>query len=46
MNFIDNQQISKEKMKQSFLTFFKTQDVSHLAGKKLKEIKQILGKIV
>ena len=36
MNYTNNQQCSKEDIKQSFLKFFKTQDNSHLTSQKLK----------
>jgi hypothetical protein len=46
MNYTYNQQHLKEKIKKNFLTFFKTQDISHLVAKKLKEIKKNSGKNV
>jgi len=46
MNFNDNQRRLKEEIKHSFLAFFKTQEVSHLDGNKLKEIKQSLGETI
>jgi hypothetical protein len=46
MNYTDNQQCSKSDIKKNFLTFFKTQDISHLVAQKLKEIKQNLGETV
>lgn len=41
MNFIENQAISKDKIKSNFLSFFKMEDVTHLASQKLKYIKQV-----
>jgi hypothetical protein len=46
MNYTKNQNHSKLEIKNSFLTFFKVQDVTHLATKKMKEIKQRLGEPV
>ena len=46
MNFIESQNRSKAKIKASFLAFFKTEDVAHLATQKLKDIKQRLGESV
>lgn len=46
MNFRENQTRSKSEIKKSFLTFFKTKDVKHLASQKLKEIKQYPGELV
>jgi hypothetical protein len=46
MNFTENQNRSKSEIKNSFLTFFKVQDVTHLAAQKLKEIKQRPGESV
>jgi hypothetical protein len=46
MNYTDNQQHSKSEIKKNFLTFFKTQDISHLVAQKLKEIKQNPGKTI
>jgi hypothetical protein len=46
MNFTDNQTRMKNEIKQNFLSFFKTQDIIHLAAQKLKEIKQNLGESV
>ena len=40
MNFTENQTRSKNDIKQSFLTFFKTQDVKHLVAQNLKEIRK------
>lgn len=36
----------KSEIKNSFLTFFKVQDVTHLVAQKLKEIKQRRGESV
>ena len=46
MNYTKKQTRSKEEIKDNFLTFFKIQDITHLAAQKLKEIKQILGELV
>jgi hypothetical protein len=46
MNYTENQTRSKEEIKNSFLTFFKIQDITHLAAQKLKEIKQRPGELV
>ena len=46
MNFTESQNRSKAEIKASFLAFFKTEDVAHLAGQKLKDIKQRLGESV
>jgi hypothetical protein len=46
MNYTENQTRSKAEIKNSFLTFFKIQDVTHLAAQKLKEIKQRPGESV
>ena len=43
LNFTENQTRSKSEIKNSFLTFFKVQDVTNLAAQKLKEIKQRPG---
>ena len=40
MNFMESQNRSKAEIKASFLAFFKTKDVTHLAAQKLKDIKQ------
>jgi hypothetical protein len=40
MNFTKNPKTMKAKIKNNFLSFFKTQDIKHLAAKKLKEIKK------
>jgi hypothetical protein len=44
MNYTDNQQCSKDDIKESFLKFFKNQDNSHLEAQKLKEIKKNTGR--
>jgi hypothetical protein len=46
MNFTKNQARTKDEIKTNFLAFFKTEDVAHLAAKKLKDIKKIPGEIV
>jgi hypothetical protein len=46
MNFMDNQTCTKNEIKLNFLSFFKTQDISHLATQKLKEIKQNPGETI
>ena len=46
MNFTESQNISKAEIKASFLEFFKTEDVAHLATQKLKDIKQMPGELV
>ena len=46
MNFIESQNKSKAKIKANFLTFFKMEDVAHLAAQKLKDIKQRPGESV
>ena len=46
MNFTKNQARSKEEIKTNFLAFFKTEDVTHLATKKLKDIKQVPGETI
>ena len=43
MNFMENQNRSKAKIKASVLAFFKTEDVAHLAAQKLTDIKQMPG---
>ena len=40
MNFTESQNRSKAEIEASFLAFFKTKDVAHLAAQKLKDIKQ------
>lgn len=39
INFTKNHNWSKDEMKKSFLTFFKSQEIKHLATQKIKEIK-------
>ena len=46
MNFTENQARTKDEIKTNFLAFFKIEDVTHLAAKKLKDIKQIPGETV
>jgi hypothetical protein len=46
MNYTENQNWSKSDIKNNFLSFFKVQDVAHLAAHKLKEIKQRPGESV
>ena len=46
MNFTENQKRYKNELQSSFLTFFKTQDVKHIAAQKLKETKWTLGESV
>ena len=46
MNFTESQNRSKAEIKASFLAFFKSEDVAHLATQKLKDIKQRLGESV
>jgi hypothetical protein len=46
MNYTEKKTRSKEEIKNSFLTFFKIQDITHLAAQKLKEIKQRPGESV
>ena len=41
MNFIENQDRTKDEIKTNFLSFFKTKDVTHLDAQKLKDIKQV-----
>ena len=41
MNFIENQARRKDEIKENFLAFFKTEDVTHLAAQKLKDIEKI-----
>ena len=41
MNFIQNQERTKDEIKTNFLDFFKTEYVAHLARQKLKDINQI-----
>jgi len=43
MNYMKNQTHSKEEIKKIFLTFFKIQNITHMAAQKLKEIKQRPG---
>ena len=43
MKFAENKKRSKSEIQQSFLTFFRTQDVKHLVAQELKEIKQTPG---
>jgi len=40
MNYTEKQTCSREEIKNSFLTFFKIQDITHLVAQKFKEIKQ------
>ena len=46
MNFTESQNRSKAEIKASFLTFFKMEDVTHLAAQKLKDNKQRPGESV
>ena len=46
MNFNGNQSKFKNAIRQNFLTFFKTQDVKHLATQKLKERRKMLRELV
>ena len=46
MNFMESQNRSKVEIKASFLAFFKTKDITHLAMQKLKDIKQRPGESV
>jgi hypothetical protein len=46
MNYTKNQNRLKSYIKNNFLSFFKVQDVVHIATQKLKEIKQRLGESV
>ena len=41
MNFTENQARTKDEIKTNFLDFFKIEDVTYLATRKLKDIKQI-----
>jgi len=46
MNYTKKQTCSKVEINNSFQTFFKIQDITHLAAQKLKEIKKRLGESV
>jgi hypothetical protein len=46
MNYTKKKNCSKPKIKNSFLTFFKIQDITHLVAQNLKEIKKMLGESV
>ena len=46
MNFMENQARSKDDIKANFLAFFKMKDIAHLAVETLKDIKQVLRKLV
>ena len=46
MNFIENQERTKDEIKTNFIAFFKIENVTHLAAQKLKDIKQIPREIV
>lgn len=46
MNFTKSQNISKAKIKENFLAFFKTEDVAQLDAQKLKDIKQLSGESI
>ena len=45
-NFNQNQTKTKNKIKQSLLTFFRIKDVRHLVAQKLKEIGKLQGESV
>ena len=46
MDFTKNEVRTKDEIKSNFLAFFKTEDVTHLAAQKVKDMKHVPGEII